>query len=96
LWPPDLLWLIGSGGFNFKMFGDSLLWLKVELSGSMLRRTMASCRQMGGGKDVFVHGSALERSGIFDLNEGDVVSFELVEDKNGKFCAANLRLKPKA
>jgi len=37
-----------------------------------------------GGKDVFVHASALEASGIRSLNEGDRVSFELEDDRKGR------------
>ena len=38
----------------------------------------------GGGKDVFVHASALEAAGIRILNEGDRVSFELEDDRKGR------------
>ena len=38
----------------------------------------------GGGKDVFVHATALEQAGIRSLNEGDKVSFVLEEDKRGR------------
>jgi CspA family cold shock protein len=38
----------------------------------------------GGGKDVFVHASALEAAGIRSLNEGDRVSFELEDDRKGR------------
>ncbi len=45
-----------------------------------------------GGKDVFVHISAVERSGMNGLNEGQKVSFDLVTDrKSGKTSAGNLR-----
>jgi CspA family cold shock protein len=37
-----------------------------------------------GGKDVFVHASALEAAGIRSLNEGDKVSFELEDDRKGR------------
>ena len=37
-----------------------------------------------GGKDIFVHASALETAGIRMLNEGDRVSFELEDDRKGK------------
>ena len=37
-----------------------------------------------GGKDVFLHASALERSGIPAVNEGDKVSFEIEEDTRGR------------
>jgi CspA family cold shock protein len=45
-----------------------------------------------GGKDVFVHISAVERAGMRGLNEGQKVSFEVVADrKTGKSSAENLR-----
>ena len=45
-----------------------------------------------GGNDAFVHISAVERSGLGDLREGQKVSFELVADrKSGKMSAENLK-----
>jgi CspA family cold shock protein len=45
-----------------------------------------------GGKDVFVHISAVERAGMSNLNEGQKVSYELTEDKrSGKTSADQLR-----
>ncbi len=44
-----------------------------------------------GGKDVFVHATALERAGIPMLSEGQKVRFELVESR-GKTAAGNLQL----
>lgn len=45
-----------------------------------------------GGKDVFVHISAVERSGMSTLNEGQQISYELVTDRTrGKTSAENLR-----
>ena len=45
-----------------------------------------------GGKDVFVHISAVERAGLHSLNEGQKVAFEVVADrKTGKSSAAHLR-----
>ena len=45
-----------------------------------------------GGKDVFVHISAVERAGMNTLNEGQKVSFDLVADRRtGKSSADNLR-----
>ena len=43
-----------------------------------------------GGKDVFVHATALERAGIRSLNEGQKVSFEIVTDR-GKQAAGDLK-----
>jgi len=46
-----------------------------------------------GGKDAFVHASALERAGIADLREGQKLRFELVADrKTGKAAAENLSI----
>ncbi len=45
----------------------------------------------GGGKDVFVHVSALERSGIDGLIEGQPVVFDVVEGRKG-LEAARVRL----
>jgi CspA family cold shock protein len=48
--------------------------------------------QDAGGPDVFVHISAVERSGMSTLNEGQKLSFDIEADrKNGKSAAANLR-----
>ena len=48
--------------------------------------------QDGGGPDVFVHISAVERAGMSNLNEGQKLSFDIVADrKNGKSAADNLR-----
>jgi CspA family cold shock protein len=45
-----------------------------------------------GGKDVFVHISAVERAGMRSLSEGQKVSYEIVADrKTGKSSADNLR-----
>jgi CspA family cold shock protein len=45
-----------------------------------------------GSRDVFVHISAVERAGMSGLNEGQIVSFDIVADrKTGKSSADNLR-----
>jgi CspA family cold shock protein len=46
----------------------------------------------GGGKDVFVHISAVERAGLSNLNEGQRVEYEEVSNK-GKTSAENLKVK---
>jgi CspA family cold shock protein len=44
-----------------------------------------------GGADVFVHISAVERSGMSKLDEGQKISYEIVQDKRtGKSAADNL------
>ena len=45
----------------------------------------------GGDKDAFVHISAVERSGLSGLNEGQKVSYELEKGRDGKVSATNLR-----
>jgi CspA family cold shock protein len=46
----------------------------------------------GGGNDVFVHLSAVERAGLHSLNEGQKVTYDIVSDrKTGKTSADNLR-----
>jgi CspA family cold shock protein len=44
-----------------------------------------------GGKDVFVHISALEAAGISGLNDGQRVTYEVVTER-GKEAAKNLKL----
>ena len=45
-----------------------------------------------GGKDAFVHVSAIERAGMSDLREGQKISYEMVSDKrSGKMSADKLQ-----
>jgi CspA family cold shock protein len=45
----------------------------------------------GGGKDVFVHISAVARAGMGALNEGQKIAFDIVDDgRTGKSAADNL------
>jgi CspA family cold shock protein len=44
-----------------------------------------------GGKDVFVHISAVERAGLTTLREGQVVEYEIVANR-GKESADNLKV----
>jgi CspA family cold shock protein len=43
-----------------------------------------------GGKDVFVHVSAVERAGLRGLNEGQKIEYEL-QDERGRTAAVNLK-----
>lgn len=45
-----------------------------------------------GGKDVFVHISAVQRSGLEGLNENQKVSFEMQESRDGRMAASDLQL----
>ena len=44
-----------------------------------------------GSEDAFVHVSAVERSGLETLKEGQKVTFELVSGRNGRMAAENLQ-----
>ncbi len=46
----------------------------------------------GGGRDVFVHISAVERAGLSSLIEGQQIEFE-IEENRGKSSAVNLRAR---
>ncbi len=43
-----------------------------------------------GGKDVFVHISAVQKAGLRTLNEGQKVGFETEQQQNGRAAAVNL------
>ena len=45
----------------------------------------------GGGKDVFVHISAVERAGLSNLNEGQAIEYEEVSNR-GRTAAENVRV----
>ena len=46
----------------------------------------------GGGPDVFVHISAVERAGYTSLVDGAKISYEVVTTRTGKTAAENLRI----
>jgi CspA family cold shock protein len=46
----------------------------------------------GGGKDAFVHISALERAGISSLADGQKVTFDLEKGRDGRESAVNVQL----
>jgi cold shock protein len=51
----------------------------------------AFIQPQGGGKDVFVHISAVERAGLITLNEGQHLEYE-IEENRGKTSAVNLKV----
>jgi CspA family cold shock protein len=46
----------------------------------------------GGGKDVFIHISAVEKARLSTLNEGQQISYDIVSNR-GKESAENLKVK---
>lgn len=46
----------------------------------------------GGGKDVFVHISAVERAGLTGLNDNQKVSYDLQSGRDGRESAGDLKL----
>jgi CspA family cold shock protein len=45
-----------------------------------------------GGKDVFLHVSAVERAGLSNVNEGAKIDYEIVSDR-GKQSAGNIKIR---
>ena len=43
-----------------------------------------------GGKDVFVHISAVQKAGLRTLNEGQKIAFDVEQQQNGRSAAVNL------
>jgi CspA family cold shock protein len=65
------------------MSTGTVKWFNVQKGYGFIQPT-------DGSKDVFVHISAVERSGIGSLQEGQKISFEVVRGQNGKLSAENL------
>ena len=53
---------------------------------------MLGIQPQDGGRDVFVHVSAVERAGLSILNEGQHIGYE-IEENRGKTSAVNLKVK---
>jgi CspA family cold shock protein len=67
------------------MATGSVKWFNVQ-------KGFGFIQPAGGGKDVFVHISAVERAGLSTLNEGQHLEYEL-EESRGKTSAVNLKVK---
>ena len=76
------------------MLGE--LWRAIVASGTVKwfnpDKGFGFIQPQGGGKDVFVHISAVERAGLTTLNEGQHVEYEMITDR-GKQSAGNLKVK---
>ena len=86
----------GQFGFNFSRCSlqnsrSVRTWRQVLLNGSNATKGYGFIQLDNGGKDVFVHISAVERAGLSSLNEGAKVSYEETENR-GKTSAENLRV----
>ena len=47
----------------------------------------------GGGKDAFVHITAVQQAGLMTLKDGQKVSYQLTETDNGRIAAQNIALE---
>jgi cold shock protein len=78
------LWRPGASGDLFMATG-TVKWFNSEKGYGFIQPDLS------GGKDVFVHISALEQAGLRTLNEGQKVSYEIEEDRRaGKESAGQL------
>ena len=68
------------------MAEGTVKWFSNEKGYGFIERT-------NGGKDVFIHISAVERAGLSTLTEGQNVTFDIVANR-GKEAAENLKLSP--
>jgi len=67
-------------------------WRQAALNGSIRPKGYGFIQPQGGGRDVFVHISAVERAGLSTLNEGQQIEYE-IEENRGKTSAVNLKVK---
>ena len=80
---PKVHWGFGKG--SRQMAKGTVKWFNPTKGYGFIQPT-------DGGKDVFVHISAVERAGLSTLNEGQHVEYELVNNR-GKSSAENLKVK---
>ena len=79
----------GGGGFN-RMPAQVVGTGKGQVKFFNGQKGFGFIAQEGGGEDVFVHISAVERSGLSQINEGERYEFDLEVDRRGKYSAVNL------
>jgi cold shock protein len=77
-------------------YRKSFLWRSEMARGTVKwfnsQKGYGFIQPQGGGKDVFVHISAVERAGLSSLNEGQAIEYEEVANK-GKTSAENLKVQ---
>ena len=76
---------LGAALAEIKMARGTVKWFNSQKGYGFIQ-------PQAGGKDVFVHISAVERAGLSNLNEGQVVEYEEVANK-GKTSAENLKVQ---
>ena len=96
-WLPLTLWTLKRRNFESVLkTGFTLLEVKIMATGTVKwfnpTKGYGFIEPEDGGKDAFVHISAVERAGLNGLNEGQKVSFDLEPGRNGKSSAENLKL----
>jgi len=84
-----------TGDWSFQR-GPIDTWRKTEMAKGTVKwfnptKGYGFIQPQSGGKDVFVHISAVERAGLSSLNEGQVVEYEEVSNR-GKTSAENLKV----
>src|SRR5262249_43274271 len=82
--PPGGL-ICGSSIWRSRMARGSVKWFNPTKGYGFIQ-------PQGGGRDVFVHISAVERAGLSTLNEGQQIEYE-IEENRGKTSAVNLKVK---
>jgi CspA family cold shock protein len=93
---------VHAGGFcliqpTFQQSTATIVFLRESVMATGIVKWFNATKGFGfiqpdkGGKDVFVHISAVERAGLSSLNEGAKVSYEEMENR-GKTSAENLRV----
>jgi cold shock protein len=67
-------------------------FIQIRPAATASAREKGFIQPTGGGRDAFVHISAVERAGLSSLNEGQQIEFE-IEENRGKTSAVNLRAR---
>lgn len=95
--PPISFQIIDTGRAAYSLRATILILRKTDMNTGTVKfyngqKGFGFIQPTEGGKDVFVHVSALERAGFPGLAEGQKLQFELERDTKGRESAANLQL----